>query len=171
MKRNLGTQIKWALYALAFLLVFFLESCVFNRFPICHAIPALAPLAAVAVGCFEGPRGGAAFGLATGLLCNAVYYRSGGIMIPICTLVGLLSGFTSGRQIGRTPLGMLLCSGVSITLLELARVGYYHFFGKNPLDPLRAIAVPEGIYSFAFALPVYGLFWLVYRRYRTDTEL
>lgn len=171
MKRNLGSQIKWAMYAGAFLLVFFFESCVFNRFPVRHAIPELAPLAVIATACFEGSSSGAVYGLAVGLFCNAVYYRSGGIMIPMCTLMGILSGFTSGRQIGRTPLGMVVCSVAGIALLELGRVGYYHFFGNNPLDTLWRIAIPEAIYSLVFALPVYGLFWLIYQHYRTDTEL
>lgn len=171
MKRNFGSQIKWSFYAAAFLLVFFLKSCVFNRFPIHHAIPELAPLAVIAVGCLEGSLSGSIFGLAVGLFCNAVYYRSGGIMIPMCTLLGILSGLTTGRQIGRTPLGMVLCSVVGIALLELSRVGYYHFFGKNAVDTLLAIAIPEGLYSLVFALPIYGLFWLVYRKYRTDLEL
>lgn len=171
MRRNFGSQIKWGMYAAAFLLVFFLKSCVLNRFPIYHAIPELAPLAVIAVGCLEGSLSGSIFGLAVGFFCNAVYYRSGGIMIPMCTLLGLLSGFTTGRQIGRTPLGMALCSVVGMVLLELSRVGYYNLFGGSSLSTLWKIAIPEGLYSLVFALPIYGLFWLVYSRYRTDMEL
>lgn len=171
MKRNLGSQIKWALYTGAFLLVFFFESCVFNRFPIRHAVPELAPLAVIAVGCFEGSMSGAVYGLIVGLFCNAVYYRSGAIMIPTCTVMGIVSGFTNGKTIGQTPLGMAVCSVFGMALLECGRVFYYHFFGGNPTDTLWAIAIPEGLYSLAFALPVYVLYWLIYRYYRTDSEL
>lgn len=171
MKRNLGSQIKWGLYAAGFLLVFFFESCVFNRFPISHAVPELAPLAVIAVGCFEGSLSGAVYGLCVGFFCNAVYYRSGAIMIPMCTVLGMCSGFTTGRQIGRTPLGMAVCSILGMALLELGRVGYYHFFGGNPLDTLWSIAIPEALYSLVFALPVYALFWVIYQHYRTDSEL
>ncbi len=171
MKRNLGSQIKWGLYAAAFLLVFFVKICVLNRIPIAHAVPELAPLAVIAVGCLEGGRSGAIYGLCVGFFCNAVYYRSGAIMIPVCTVLGICAGFTAGRQIGRTPFGMVICSLFGVALLESARVSYYYFFGGNPLGTLCSIAIPEGIYSLVFALPVYALFWAVYRRYRTDMEL
>lgn len=171
MGRNYGSQIKWGMYALAYLILYFLKSCIFNRLPLMGAIPELAPLAVAAVGCFEGSFGGAAYGLAVGFFCSAVYYRAGSMMIPVCTLTGLLSGLTTRRQIGGNVLGVTLCGVLSLLLLEGTRVFYYHFFGNNSLETLRTIAVPEGVYSLLFLLPVYLLYAVIYSRYRTDTEL
>lgn len=171
MGRNNGNQIKWGMYALAYLVVFFVKNSILNRIPICGALPELAPLAVAAVGCFEGSFGGAAYGLAVGLFCSAVYYRGGSMMIPICTLIGLLSGLTTNRQIGKNVLGVVLCGIMSVLVLEGGRVFYYHFLGKNPLPVLLNLAIPEGIYSAVFILPIYFLYSFVYQRFRTDTEL
>ncbi|GEM_PF-1747686 len=178
MGRNNGSQIKWAAYGLAYVLVFFLKTTIFNRLPFHGAIPELAPIAAAAVGCFEGSFSGALYGLAVGFFSSAVYYRSGTMMIPICTVVGMLSGLTTRRQIGKTVLGGLLCGLVGIFLLECGRVGFYHVFGMNlqetvgiSMDTLMKLAVPEAEYSALFILPLYFLYAAIYNRFRTDMEL
>lgn len=171
MGRSYGSQIKWAAYAAGYLLLFFLKSSIFNRLPIHGAVPEVAPLAVAAVGCFEGTFGGAAYGLAVGLFCSAVYYRGGSMMIAICTVIGMLSGTTTNRQIGKNFLGGLVCGTMGILILEFCRVFYYHFFGRNSLETVLSIAVPEGLYSAAFIIPVYLLYVLIYLRFRTDTEL
>ena len=94
MIRNNANLIKWTSYALAFLLVFFFECCVLNRFPLHGAIPNLSILVVVAVALFEGSINGAIFGLVIGFFCSAVYYRSGLMMIPIYTVIGACTGAT-----------------------------------------------------------------------------
>lgn len=178
MGRNNGEQIKWTAYALAYVLLFLLKVLLFNRLPFHGALPELAPLAAAAVGCFEGSFPGAVYGLAVGFFSSAVYYRSGTMMIPICTVVGMLSGFTTRRQIGKTVLGVVLCGALGILLTEASRVGFYHLLGMNlrqsagiPMDTLLSIAIPEAEYSALFLLPVFFLYGAVYDKFRTDTEL
>lgn len=145
MARNHGSQIKWTAYALAYLAMHLLKFGFLNRLPVRGAVPELATIAVAAVGCFEGPFSGALYGLSVGLFCSAVYYRAGSMMIAICTLVGWLSGLTTDRQVGKNFLGVVLCGSLSILLLETVRVFYYHFLGKNSLDTLLAIAIPEGL--------------------------
>ena len=178
MGRNNGEQIKWTAYALAYVLLFLLKTLLFNRIPFHGALPELAPLAVAAVGCFEGSFPGAVYGLAVGFFSSAVYYRSGTMMIPICTIVGMLSGFTTRRQIGKTVLGGVLCGAFGILLTEASRVGFYHMLGMNlrqsagiALDTLMPIAIVEAEYSALFLLPVFYLFAAVYNNFRTDTEL
>lgn len=178
MGRNNGAQIKWTAYALAYAVLFLLKVTLFNRIPFRGALPELAPLAAAAVGCFEGSFSGAVYGLAVGFFSSAVYYRSGTMMIPICTVVGMLSGLTTRRQIGKTVLGVVLCGALGIALTEVSRVGFYHLFGMNlrqtagvPVETLLSIAIPEAQYSAFFLLPMFFLFAGIYHRFRTDTEL
>ena len=110
MIRNNANLIKWTSYALAFLLVFFFECCVLNRFPLHGAIPNLSILVVVAVALFEGSINGAIFGLVIGFFCSAVYYRSGLMMIPIYTIIGACTGATRKEKIGRSLLGCAVCS-------------------------------------------------------------
>lgn len=178
MGRNNASQIKWTAYALAYAFVFLVKTLLFNRIPFHGTVPELAPIAAAAVGCFEGSFSGAVYGLAVGFFSSAVYFRSGTMMIPVCTMVGMLSGFTTRRQIGKTVLGVVFCGAVGIVLMEAARVGFYHLFGMNlketvsiPLDTLLTIAIPEAEYSALFLLPIFFLYAAIYRNFRTDTEL
>ena len=55
-------MIKWGVYTLALLPVWFLEAYVLSRVPLWGVSPMLLPLAAVAVAVLEGASGGAGFG-------------------------------------------------------------------------------------------------------------
>ena len=171
MGRSNANFIKWVSYAAAFLFLFFFESCLLNRFPVQHATPVLAPLVVTAVALFEGPVGGAGFGLAAGLFCSAVCYRSGLMAVPVFTLIGALSGATRTQRIGRSLFGCAICALGGLAILELARfanVALLH--GSAPRAMLR-IAVPELVYSMVFLVPVYLIIRTVYRKVRTDSEL
>lgn len=170
MIRNNANLIKWTSYGLAFLLVFFFESCVFNRFPIHGAIPMLAPLVVVAVALFEGPINGAVFGLVIGFFCSSVYYRSSLMMIPLFTLIGAGTGATRKQKIGRSLLGCAVCSLCGMGLLELFQVGKQFLHG-NGLPVLLHLAAAEALYTLPFLVPVYALIHAVYQRVRTDFEL
>lgn len=170
MIRNNANLIKWTSYALAFLLVFFFECCVLNRFPLSGAIPNLSLLVVVAVALFEGSINGAIFGLAIGFFCSAVYYRSGLMMIPIYTIIGACAGATRKEKIGRSLLGCAVCSLGGLIFLEVCQVLRF-FLGGTALSVLAALALPEALYSLPFLIPIYFLVHAVYKRVRTDYEL
>ncbi|MCD7843998.1 MAG: hypothetical protein LUG17_05185, partial [Clostridiales bacterium] len=139
MGRNNGSQVKWGIYALSYLVMYFIKICILNRIPIYGALPELAPLVVAAVGCYEGSLGGALYGLGVGFFCSAVYFRGGTMMIPICTVTGVLAGLTTRRQIGKNFLGVVLCGAMGVLVLEGARVFYYYTFGGNAMDTLLRI--------------------------------
>ena len=170
MIRNNANLIKWTSYALAFLLVFFFECCVLNRFPLHGAIPNLSILVVVAVALFEGSINGAIFGLAIGFFCSAVYYRSGLMMIPIYTVIGACTGATRKEKIGRSLLGCAVCSLGGLIFLELCQILRFFLKGTS-LSVLASLALPEALYSLPFFLPIYFLIHAVYKKVRTDYEL
>lgn len=170
MIRNNANLIKWTSYALAFLMVFFFECCVLNRFPLYGAIPNLSLLVVVAVALFEGSINGSIFGLAIGFFCSAVYYRSGLMMIPIYTIIGACAGATRKEKIGRSLLGCAVCSLGGLIFLEVCQVLRF-FLGGTALSVLAALALPEALYSLPFLIPIYFLVHAVYKRVRTDYEL
>lgn len=171
MGRNNANLIKWVSYGAAFLLVFFFESCVLNRFPAFGAVPMLAPLVVTAVALFEGSLNGALFGLIVGFFCSAVYYRSGLMMIPVFTLIGVFTGATRKQKIGRSLLGCAICGLAAMALLELFHMVSGLLFQGNSLPTAAQVALPELVYSMVFLIPIYLLIRTVYRRVRTDTEL
>lgn len=171
MVRNHANLIKWFSYSVAFLFIFFFESCVFNRFPAFGAIPMMAPLVVVAVALFEGSINGALFGLAVGFFCSAIYYRGGLLMIPLLTIIGACTGATIKQKIGRSLFGCAICGLGGMALLELAHMSYRLLFQGTSLSVLVQVALPELLYSMVFLIPIYLLIRTVYHRVRTDFEL
>ena len=85
-------MIKWGVYALAILPIWFLEVYVLNRLPVLGVTPMLMPLAAVAAAVLEGATGGAGYGLFVGILCDAAYHGTNGAMTLGLCLLGMAAG-------------------------------------------------------------------------------
>ncbi|NCB63218.1 MAG: rod shape-determining protein MreD [Clostridia bacterium] len=149
---------KWALYAVGLLPVWWLEVFVLNRFPLFGIIPMLLPLAAVAVAVLEGPLGGAGFGLAVGVLCDAVYFGTNGTMTLALTLIGWAAGAAATYVLDRTFWGCLLCSVAALFTIGTARVFVHWFTAAAALPVLLRVAAPEFLWSLAFVTLVYPWF-------------
>ena len=156
--------IKWGVYALALLPVWFLEAYVLNRFPVAGVIPMLLPLAAVAVGVLEGGVAGAGFGLLAGILADAISPGAGGAMTAGLALLGAGAGLLAQYVLRQNLLGCLLCSLAALCLIDLVRVGWRLMLGAAPLSALLGVAIPEILWSMVFVCPIYAIFRWVYRR-------
>lgn len=160
--------IKWAIYAAALLPFWFLESFVLNRFPVFGVSPMLLPLAAVAVAVLEGPMAGAGFGLAVGVLCDAVYYGRPGGMILGLTLVGLAAGIAAQYVLKKSFAGCLICSAVALALIDAARIAL-RLLQNYPLGAMLRVAVPEILWSLCFLGPVYLIYRWLHSRIQFST--
>ena len=141
--------IKWGVYALALLPVWFCEAYVLNRFPVLGVIPMLLPLAAVCVAVLEGATAGAGFGLFVGVVCDAAYFNAdGSFTIGLC-LIGLGAGVLAQYVLRQNLGGCLLCS----------------------LAAMLSLAGREILWSMVFVFPVYALFLWVFRRVPKKTVL
>ena len=127
-------MIKWGVYALAILPIWFLEVYVLNRLPVLGVTPMLMPLAAVAAAVLEGATGGAGYGLFVGILCDAAYHGTNGL-----------------RQ---NLVGCLLCSFGALLCIVAVRVAVHLLRGSASLGALLRVAVPEALWSMVFVFPV-----------------
>lgn len=149
---------KWLCYALGVLPIWLAETQILNRVPLFGVIPVLLPLAAVAAALWEGARRGAVFGLCVGLVADATYPGvPGGITLGLCAL-GFLTGAMSQYGVRQTYVGYLLCAGVSMGLLELARVVWAMFTHLGTLGDVVLVAGKEGLWSLCFTPLIYLLF-------------
>ena len=155
---------KWLIYGRALLPVWFLETYVLSRISIFGVSPTLLPLAAITVAVLEGGASGAGFGLAVGVLCDAVYYGSwGGMTLGLC-LLGWGAGAASQYVLRRNFGGCLLCCAAGLSLLELIHVAFGLFTGLSDLYSLLRVAVPELLWSLCFVCLLYPWFYWVRRR-------
>ena len=163
--------IKWGVYALALLPVWFLELFVLNRFPVMGVSPMLLPLAAVAVAVLEGTVAGAGYGLFVGVVCDAVYFSASGAMtIGVC-LLGILTGALSQYALRQSLAGCLVCSALALGLIDLFRVAARLIRGTASLPALLGVAGPEILWSMVFVFPIYFLYRWVFRRVPKRTVL
>lgn len=155
---------KWTIYGLALLPVWWLEVFVLNRFPVLGVFPMLLPLAGVAVAVLEGTLAGAGFGLAVGVLCDAVYFGGHGFLTLGLCLIGWGAGAAAQYVLSRNFGGCLLCAAAGLVLIDTVRVFTGLFTGLAPLPALLRVALPEVLWSLCFACLLYPWFTWVRRR-------
>jgi len=156
--------IKWGIYTLALLPVWFLEFYVLNRLPLYGIRPMLMPLAAVAVGVLEGPTAGAGYGLAVGILYDALLPGLPGGMTAGLSLLGSGAGFLIQYGLRPNLLGCLFCSALALGIMDALRVMQRWLLGIAAPTELLAVAGPELLWSLAFTLPIYGLYRWIHKR-------
>ena len=126
--------------------------------------PTLLPVAAVTVAVLEGAVAGAGFGLAVGVLCDAVCYGGwGGMTLGLC-LLGWGAGAAAQYALRRSFGGCLLCSAGGLAVIGAGRVVQGLFTGLAPLPALLRVAVPELLWSLCFVCLLYPWFSWVRRR-------
>lgn len=164
------SRLKWVGYSVLFLLLFLLESCVCNRFPLWGAIPRLAPLTVAAVGTREDAFSGSLFGLGAGLLCALTAGTEGAVLIWQYTAIGLFCGTTVDKTLGRSLPGYLLCAVGSMLFLEGCQVFVRVLFLNQAAQPVLRIAGAEGLYSLLYAPVIYLVVRGVSRKFRLEME-
>ena len=162
--------IKWGVYALALLPVWFCQAFVLNRLPL-GLTPALLPLAAVAVAVLEGAVAGAGFGLGVGILCDAVYFGTDGAMTLGLCVAGMAAGALAQYLLRQNLVGCLLCSLLALAAMDGVRILTRLFWGDWELGAMLSLAGREIAWSMVFVLPVYALFLWVFRRVPKKTVL
>ena len=113
---------KWAVYALALLPVWLLDSCILPRFPLFGVTPMLLPLALTAVAVLEGSGAGGGFGLAVGVLCDAVYFGTRGAMTLGLCLLCCACGAAAQYALNQGFWGCLLCSAAVLAVIDAGRI-------------------------------------------------
>ncbi len=170
MSRRERLHALWAAYGLLFAAVFFLERCVCNRFPLLGAVPLIAPVLCALVGSLEGAWFGAAFGLAGGVLCALVYRPVGAAMVWAVTAVGLASGLTVNRALGRTFLGCLLCALGAVVWIEGVQAVPRLLFLHQEAAAVGRVAGAEALCSALFAPLLYPAARAIHERFGLEGD-
>jgi len=162
---------KWTAYALALIAVLCLECFIMNRLPVWGVTPRLLPLAAVIVAVLEGPLSGAGFGLAVGILADAVYPGLAGGMTLILTFLGLGMGLLCRYFLHQNYLGCLICSILAFFTIDLIRIMFDLLTHVASLSTLCFLAFRELSWSLVFTVPLYWLFRAIHRRISRSANL
>jgi len=163
------TIFKWALYAAATALCFFVQGFLLQRITLWGVIPFVYPIVAAVVATREGPFRGTVFALALGIVCDLLLPE----VIPcfytiIFPLIGLFAGLISQSWL---PAGFL-CSLITSTL-GFFMTGVFHCLllwirEKTAWRAGLSVSLRELIISAVLTVPVTILFSAVYRRTHLD---
>lgn len=149
---------KWFLYALGLVPVWVLETMILNRVPFPIAHPLLLPAAAVTVAVLEGAWAGCGFGMAVGIIADAVYPGLPGGMTVGLALAGCASGILAQYGVRQSYLGSLLCTAATMILMDFIRVAAALFTGSASLGAMVPVALAEIGWSLLFTPVVYLIF-------------
>ena len=163
------TIFKWALYAAATALCFFVQGFLLQRITLWGVIPFVYPVVAAVVATREGPFRGTVFALALGIVCDLLLPE----VIPcfytiIFPLIGLFAGLISQSWL---PAGFL-CSLIT-SMLGFFMTGVFHCLllwirEKTAWRAGLSVSLRELIISAVLTVPVTILFSAVYRRTHLD---
>ncbi len=164
--------IKWLAYTLALLPVWFADSFLLTALPLFGVMPMLLPLCAIAVATLEGATAGAGFGLAVGVLYDAVTLEGtpGGATF-LMALLGLGAGLLAQYALRQDLIGCLICSALALGSIDLMRILRRLLTNTAPLGPMLEVAGKEILWSLCFVPLVYLLFRWVFRRVPKATVL
>ena len=165
------TIMKWALYAGATLLLFFLQSAILQRMAFWGLIPFLYPLLAAIPATFESPSAGTIFALSVGVATDLLLPGP----IPcfytlIFPLVGLCASLLAESLL---PAGLFcsLLAGADAFLLT----GLFHGFllmltGRPAWAGVLSLTLRELLISLPLALPLNYFYRRIYLKTHTDGE-
>ena len=165
------TIFKWAVYAAATALCFFMQFALLQRFTLLGVIPFIYPVAVAAASTYEPPVSAAIFSLAAGVVCDLLLPES----IPcfytlVFPLVGLCASLISQSWLSAG----FFCTLVTSALAFLFTGGFHCFLlwsqGKIDWGTAAALIGREMLVSVVLlTIPVTILYRAVHRRaHRND---
>lgn len=136
------------------LLLYVLQTDVFNHLRISGICPLALPLAAVGFGIFDGGLKGGLWGLAAGILCDLSAGSSFAFTI-LLTLIGFFSGFLSEFFLARGfPSFLTLSLGALLLCAFIQAMPAVAYLGMSISGAVRSVLI-QTVYSLIFVLPVY----------------
>ena len=160
---------KWVIYALATLFLCGLQNMFFCHIRVLGLTPFLYPMLPAVVAMFEGPRQGAVFALALGVLCDllvpAPFRGFFAILFPV---IASLSGGIAGRLLSRGFLCALIVSSLGMLASGAFRMLAQILSGGQYLGLMARISLGETLLTLPALLIVLPLYRTVFRRCAAD---
>ena len=150
-----GFILKWTAYGIALCLVLVFNYYVLALLPL-GAVPQLIPIVVMAVGLLEGPRGGAGFGIAAGLVLAASVHASV-CWVAILSLCGWVCGLLAQYALRRDVVGFFPAVLAAEGIFCGCKVLFHWVSGTAAPGVLLQVALPEYLWTVVFAGPVYAL--------------
>ena len=151
---------KWAVYAVATLLLCALQSMALNQIRALGLTPFLYPMLPALVAMFEGPRR-----LACGLLVPAPFP---GFFVLIFPVIAIVSAWVAERLLSKGLLCALIVAALAMLLTGGLRLVVQILSGGRYLGLMARMVVGEGLLTLPALLAALPLYRAIYRRCAAD---
>lgn len=160
---------KWAVYSLATLLLFALQSLVLNHIRVLGLTPFLYPMLPAVAAMYEGPRRGPVFALAVGLVCDLMLPGPfEGFFSIAFTITALLAATVAERLLTPGIFCGILVSAGGLLITGGLRVVVQVLSGGGYLELMAHIAVGEALVTLPALAVVLPLYRTIHRRCAVD---
>ena len=163
------TVFKWAVYAIATLLLCALQSVVLNHIRVLGLTPFLYPVLPALVAMFEGSRPGAVFALVFGLYCDQLVPEPfPGFFALIFPVAAIAAAWVAERLTSRGLLCALIVSSLGLLLTGALRLFVQLLSGGQYMGLMARMVVEEGLLTLPALLAAVPLYRTIYRRCGAD---
>lgn len=160
---------KWSVFALATLLLFFLQYLVLNQISLQSVTPFIYPMLPAVLASYEGLRRGSVFGLVLGLICDlllpAPFY---GFFTITFTLIALFAGLIGENLLSPGFLCSLSVSGMAMLLTGALRIVIALLSGDADVSLLLQLLGGETLLSLPALVVISPLYRVIHRRCAVD---
>ena len=163
------TVFKWAVYAIATLLLCALQSVVLSHVRVLGLTPFLYPVLPALVAMFEGSRPGAVFALVFGLCCGLLVPEPfPGFFALIFPVAAITAAWVAERLTSRGFLCALIVSALGLLLTGALRMFVQLLSGGQYMGLMARMVVEEGLLTLPALLAALPLYRTIYRRCAAD---
>ena len=158
------------LYALCFLLLFFMEAII-RPVTVFGVSPQYVLCGVAAIGIWEKEKFGAIFGLLFGLLCDFASGSAFGSQAIVYMITGIIAGVLVEVTLSKGLLSTLLIAEASIIIFGGLRSILYIILNEaEPMSVLIYILLPKILLSLPFAIIIYFMIKFIYWYTSPDRE-
>ncbi len=160
---------KWAVYGLATLLLFTMQSLVLNNIHVYHLTPFLYPMLPAIAAMYEGSRRGPVFALVLGVVCDLLLPSpSQGFYTVVFPVIALFSSMVAENFFAPGVLCGLFVSAGGLLLTGAFRIVEQILSGGGHLALMAETALWETLLTLPALLVVLPVYRMVHRRCAVD---
>ena len=160
---------KWAVYSLATLLLFALQSLVLNHIRVLGLTPFLYPMLPAVAAMYEGPRRGPVFALVMGLFCDILIWGPfEGFYAISFTIIALIAAVIGENMLAPGTFCALLVSVGALLGTGALRVLVHLLAGGQYVRLTARLALGEAVISLPALLLILPVYRTIHRRCAVD---
>lgn len=143
------------IYAAIMLIVLTVQELLLSRITIFGVRAMIVPIFPVAVGLLQGGMWGMGFGLACGLLCDAMFAENLVLFTMIFPVIGFLATAAERFLVSRELVSFFALSLVALFFTAFAQLVKTFIFFDASILPMLRVAVLQTLYSLPFVFILY----------------